>query len=590
MTVSIITENTKILRSAYSTSQIHPSLTLIPVGQQMSSLFTTTAVLQLVQSKRLKMEDLVSDFFKFNCSDSRHTVFKMPPFCQSEVTILHLLTHTAGLEHRSFQPGEHTFGEQFPRIVHPPGKIYSYSPHGLALLGKIVSMVTGMPFDKYVEEKIFLPLGMLNTGFIAPNSDSKLLKKFNQSTTSTSSAKPHQHLFTPHSIKSDTFSKSETFEATKFDINDNFGWFSTVSDMNLFMEASLNKGAAGNSDSHLYGSVPKRILEEPFADLMQTPHKSHTKSLSICLGYYETVIKNTPILFKTSEATGSSHIMAILPDEYIGFYAATNSNNPKYLWEVLEEFILTYVDGRAEEKKRTIDATDELKFDLEDSEFLGTYRLTSTSYTNYESFFSLFSQAQVYKSGESLGIDLPFSGSFYIKKTTGNGSFLMDDGTQLTFKRYAGQVRYVFTEDSEHNPVTFERVDYDSASVFLISAVSIFVIIYEIFQGDRDMDASFLKFLIFFNCVSQSLFIALGLPLMWLTHGERFFNLLPILKKVFILPVISQFLTLAGSIALLFFGRLEKKSVWHFLVLICCFRLCLYEIQFDLTFFDLPLH
>jgi CubicO group peptidase (beta-lactamase class C family) len=45
-----------------------------------------------------------------------------------------------------------------PARVRSPGEFTAYSNYGSALAAYIVEQVSGMPFDKYVDEKILLPL------------------------------------------------------------------------------------------------------------------------------------------------------------------------------------------------------------------------------------------------------------------------------------------------------------------------------------------------------------------------------------------------------------------------------------------------
>src|SRR3546814_17635731 len=46
-----------------------------------------------------------------------------------------------------------------------PGTAFEYSNFGYALLGRIVSNVSGMPYNAYVEQALLRPLGMTSTGF-----------------------------------------------------------------------------------------------------------------------------------------------------------------------------------------------------------------------------------------------------------------------------------------------------------------------------------------------------------------------------------------------------------------------------------------
>lgn len=121
---------------------------------------TATAIMQLVERKKLSLDDLACKFFP----QMRH-----PP--KDRITIFQLLAHTAGF------PG----GEPLPRqlksrdkileaicsmnLVYPPGAGRIYDDLGYILLGVIVEFITGARLDKYCESEIFGPLEMSETMF-----------------------------------------------------------------------------------------------------------------------------------------------------------------------------------------------------------------------------------------------------------------------------------------------------------------------------------------------------------------------------------------------------------------------------------------
>jgi CubicO group peptidase (beta-lactamase class C family) len=105
------------------------------------------------------------------------------------IRIWHLMTHTAGMTYavahdhpvdelyRTADLGwegmqEMDLAEACARIARQPllfqpGSGWSYSV-GLDVLGRLVEVVSGQPFDRFLEERIFAPLGMTDTAFWAP--------------------------------------------------------------------------------------------------------------------------------------------------------------------------------------------------------------------------------------------------------------------------------------------------------------------------------------------------------------------------------------------------------------------------------------
>jgi len=107
-------------------------------------------------------------------------------------TVRHLLTHTSGIPdllhvsdllRGSLTPSggrppalSVPAGEPLPalaeyyraglRVVAPPGRSFAYSNHGFATLGQIIEDVTGLSLARYFRERIFEPLGMVDTELV----------------------------------------------------------------------------------------------------------------------------------------------------------------------------------------------------------------------------------------------------------------------------------------------------------------------------------------------------------------------------------------------------------------------------------------
>ncbi len=106
---------------------------------------------------------------------------------QNPITIRHLLLHTAGLSYGSgphaklyrnaglgdWSAPERTAKEltlslaKLPLLFHP-GEKYTYSLSD-DVLGYLVEVVSGLPLDRFMEERIFKPLGMQDTFFYVPD-------------------------------------------------------------------------------------------------------------------------------------------------------------------------------------------------------------------------------------------------------------------------------------------------------------------------------------------------------------------------------------------------------------------------------------
>jgi len=133
----------------------------------MTKMLTAFAIGQLVEQGKLSYDDPLSKFIP-DFPD---------PASASAIRVKHLLSHTSGIN------GEYSNANFWKNIekmtdlasvmavIEPgpqrfaPGTQHAYSNTGYLLLGRIIEVVTGQNYHDYMEEKLFQPLEMTNTGF-----------------------------------------------------------------------------------------------------------------------------------------------------------------------------------------------------------------------------------------------------------------------------------------------------------------------------------------------------------------------------------------------------------------------------------------
>lgn len=165
---------------------------------------TSTAVMMLWEEGKFQLDDPISKYipeFKnpqvlntFKYADTSYTARP----ANKEITIRHLLTHTSGLGYGVIDGDERVkmiyekagttdlftteevhIGEIVKKLAklplhHHPGEKYTYSL-GLDVLGYFVEVVSGMPFDQFLTERLFDPLQMNDTRFYLPEAKSERL-------------------------------------------------------------------------------------------------------------------------------------------------------------------------------------------------------------------------------------------------------------------------------------------------------------------------------------------------------------------------------------------------------------------------------
>ncbi len=133
----------------------------------MAKMFTAVAIMQLVESGQLKVDDVVGKFLP----DYPNEIVK------NKVTIHQLLTHQSGLSDY-FNPKYDNHSKssinklsdflqffEYEPLNFIPGQSSQYSNSGYLLLGLIIEKITGENYYDHIEKTIFKPAGMKNTGW-----------------------------------------------------------------------------------------------------------------------------------------------------------------------------------------------------------------------------------------------------------------------------------------------------------------------------------------------------------------------------------------------------------------------------------------
>ena len=127
--------------------------------------FTAASIMLLQERGKLKVTDPVKKY--------------MPdaPDAWDKITIFNLLTHTSGIPNFTGFINYHSI-EPFPitpekliaqfrdkPLDFQPGEKFSYSNSGYVVLGYLIEKITGESYAKFVEDNIFKPLGMKDSGY-----------------------------------------------------------------------------------------------------------------------------------------------------------------------------------------------------------------------------------------------------------------------------------------------------------------------------------------------------------------------------------------------------------------------------------------
>jgi CubicO group peptidase (beta-lactamase class C family) len=290
----------------------------------VTKLFTAIAVMQLWEERRIDLDAPASEYLRaFELVPARPTF--------RPVTIRHLLTHTAGIPdvvHPAdlLHPGWGPFdarpaeasvpaGSPMPslaeyyrgglRVTVEPGTTFQYTNHGFAALGRIVEDVTGVTLARHLRERVFEPLGMVDTDLVR-------------------SERLTGRLATGYS-----FGRAGATPVPDRDwiCAGAGGAYSTVRDLALFTEAVLGGGANGSG----------RVLEpETFATMCEPHYRPDPRLAGRGLGFFRAEVAGWSVVGHDGILPGFDARLLAVPDAGIGVVALTNGSSGAHGWLEVE--------------------------------------------------------------------------------------------------------------------------------------------------------------------------------------------------------------------------------------------------------------
>jgi CubicO group peptidase (beta-lactamase class C family) len=294
----------------------------------VSKLFTGTAAMQLSENNQIQLDDDVNQYLPWT--------LQIPGFPISSVTFRQLMTHSSSIKdnhapmltyygypdptitledcmQRYFEPSGSDYSPTANFLPNTPGSVYEYSNMATALIGYLVQLASGMPFDQYCSQNIFSQLCMDKTSWFFADFDS------------THVARPYQ------------FSGGNYIPYAHYGYADypNGQLRSNVKDLANFMIAYLNGGSFGTNSILSATSISQMWTE-------QIPSLDPTQGLS----WYKEVIyhsSGTTMLWgHNGGGEGVSTEIYLDPVNKIGISVLTNGEgNAIYIIDELYNYALT---------------------------------------------------------------------------------------------------------------------------------------------------------------------------------------------------------------------------------------------------------
>jgi CubicO group peptidase (beta-lactamase class C family) len=136
--------------------------------------FVATAILSLIDKNLITFDSTIGEILRFDLK-----------LIDPQITIRQLLNHTSGIPDyfdETVMDDYEELWENFPNyrirkssdliplfidkpMMYPKGEEFQYNNTGYVVLGLVIEEITGKPFDAYLEETIFKPCQMTDTGY-----------------------------------------------------------------------------------------------------------------------------------------------------------------------------------------------------------------------------------------------------------------------------------------------------------------------------------------------------------------------------------------------------------------------------------------
>ncbi|MBK8565206.1 MAG: beta-lactamase family protein [Saprospiraceae bacterium] len=285
--------------------------TIFSIGS-VTKQFTAAAIMKLVEAGKLSTDDPLSKFFEDAPAD------------KAGITLHQLLTHTAGFPGAIGDDYDNLNAEQFAKLAFEtplnavPGEAYDYSNVGYSLLGIIVERVSGMGYETFLREKLWLPAGMKRTGYLAPGFKKEELAVGYRNGERWGTA--HDRPWLP--------------DGPGWHLRANGGVLSTVGDMYRWYLALRN------------GSVLKKELVEK----MWMPHVAEDPEGHSHYGYGWVVqqVEGRRMIWHNGGNSVYNAIMSFDPEKDLCIIASSNSND--WISDDISLQILSILEGKGEQE------------------------------------------------------------------------------------------------------------------------------------------------------------------------------------------------------------------------------------------------
>ncbi len=348
---------------------VDPETTLFRPGS-VSKLFTWTAVMQLVEAKKIDLDADISTYIDF----------PIPAHSGPPITMRNLMTHTPGFDEiirslivtdpKDLVTLEQALKYRVPDRVTDAGSTPAYSNYGAGLAGYVVQRVSGQSFDDYLDSHIFQPLGMTHATFRQPL-PAAMVPSMSQG-------------YKPGSSEPQKWEMIALAPAGSLS--------ASGADMGRFMIAHLQKGEFEG----------KRILDEATAvEMHTTPSKMFPALNGMALGFYQADLNGHRVIAHAGDTEFFHSDLNLFIDDGVGIFVSFNSPGKEGTAQplrvaVTSDFADRYLPSR-EAPAPTLDAKTAAEHA---AQMAGRYVFSRRSHETFIALLNLVSQVKVFPNAD----------------------------------------------------------------------------------------------------------------------------------------------------------------------------------------------
>ena len=315
LSVAVVKDNKVIYNHSFGFKDIEKELPLTNESifriASISKSFTTTAIMQLVAEKKIRLDQDISELVGFKVRN--------PAYPNTVITLKMALSHRSSINdsegYFSLDAIDPATNPNFAKCynAYEPDKGYMYCNLNYNLAGSILEKITGIRFDKYIQQQILDPLGLYG-GYNVNALDSNLIAKIYEFNKETQGFTLSPNAYAPRTEEINNYTMGRTtpiFSPTggmKISANDLAKY--------MIMHSQLGKYDGGRMISKNLSQQMQAIISEE-------------EGYGMALETTTQLIAGKTMIGHTGSAYGLYSMLFFEPKEKIGFIVISNGCDTK---------------------------------------------------------------------------------------------------------------------------------------------------------------------------------------------------------------------------------------------------------------------